>query len=301
MVIFDKEIVEDPLDKLGFVKAPNDTREGPVVNTVTDQLMKEKGESYHQSNPRAAHWSSLGGCSHKTYLNYMHKLDPELEPYPNEPNAEWTFTHGDLIHEKIQQLFVDALGEDHVTVEESVNITLETQDAIAARLGREIPSDYETWGHADLVIRDHENFPSPFVIDIKTTAEFKYYNFGKKGHARTIPKESHIKQLHGYMNAIGARMACLLYYSKRNDHLEEYWFTFQDEIFQESKEWLTSILDAVFHGEPPERDAKSFLCDERYCNYYREGICPGVDEVSPNDNYDPEKIEQFMYETGQWV
>jgi len=190
MVVFDKDIVEDPAQDLDGVSIPNAEREGPIVELLNAKLMEDKGGSYHQQDPRAGHWSAANGCKRKSYLNYVHKLDDSLEEIKNDASSYWTFSHGDLIHEFIQDMFVEALGKEHVTVEEWIDA--------------EINDEYKIAGHADLVIRGHEKFPDPFVIDIKTKSEFTYYNYGKGGHVRSTPSEDNLMQLNGYMNHVGA-------------------------------------------------------------------------------------------------
>lgn len=285
MVIFDKDIVEDPVESLDNVHIPNERREGPIVHSLNDWLLDDKGGSYHQQDPKAGHWSSATGCKRKNYLNYVHKLDEDLDVPPNTPESEWTFTHGDVIHELIQDMFLERLGKEHVTIEEWVN--------------ESINEEFEIKGHADIVIRDHEDFPNPFVIDIKTKAEFTYYNYGKGGHVRSTPAEKNIMQLNGYMNHIGARFGALLYYSKRNDHLEEYWIERDEELFDEGISEIVELLEHVQSGEPAPRDANEYLCCNDYCKYYREGLCPGVDGVEPPDNLKVDDTD-FTYPEEHW-
>lgn len=285
MVVFDKDIVEDPLDELDGVSVPNEEREGPIVELLNTKLLEDSGGSYHQRDPRAGHWSAATGCKRRNYLNYAHNLDDDLDEIPNDASSQWTFTHGDIIHEHIQDMFVEALGEEHVTVEEYIQ--------------EDISEDFKVVGHADLVIRGHEEFPDPFVIDIKTKSEFKYYNYGAGGHARTIPAKKNIMQLNGYMNHIGAKFGALLYYSKRNDHLEEYWIERDEELFDAGVEHITELLEHVKQGEPAPRDADEYLCCNDFCKYYREGLCPGVDSVEAPDNYDPEKAD-YEYPEDNW-
>ena len=283
MVVFDKDIVEDPAQDIDRVSIPNAEREGPIVELMNAKLLEDKGGSYHQKDPRAGHWSAANGCKRRSYLNYVHKLDDDLEEIKNDASSYWTFTHGDLIHEFIQDMFVEALGEEHVTVEEWI--------------GEDITDEYTIAGHADLVIRGHEKFPDPFVIDIKTKSEFTYYNYGKGGHVRSIPSESNMMQLNGYMHHVGAKFGALLYYSKRNDHIEEYWIEQDDELFEEGIGNIVELLDHVQQGEPAPKDAKEYLCCNDYCKYYRKGMCDGVEGVDPPENYEE---QDFSYEEGRW-
>lgn len=285
MVKFDKDIIEDPHEDLDNVKVPSATREGPIIDLLNTRLLDQNDTSYHQTDPKSGHLSSVDGCNRKTYLNYVHKLDDKLQPPKESIGSYWTFLHGDLIHEEIQEMFVECLGPEHVTVEET--------------LRPKISDSYSIWGHADLVIRDLDAFPDPFVIDIKTKSEFKYYNYSKSGHVRSIPQEKHIKQLTGYMHHIGADIGALLYYSKRNDHLEEYWVEYDPELYEEIEDQLIEVLDDVNTGRMSDKTAKSYLCDPDFCKYYREGLCDGVDDASTPDNYDAEKSD-FNYEDPQW-
>jgi len=285
MVVFDKDIVEDPVDSLENVHIPNDAREGPIVKLFNEALLDFKGESYHQKDPRAGHWSSATGCKRRSYLNYVHKLDDDLEPLENGMNSEWTFTHGDLIHEFLQARITDKLGEEHVTIEE--------------RIDDPIDDEFKIVGHADIVIRGHPDFPDPFVIDIKTKSEFKYYNYGKGGHVRTTPSEDNIMQLNGYMTHLGADYGALLYYSKRNDHLEEYWVEQDRNLFEEGISEIVELLEHVHEGTPAPRDAKPYLCCDDYCPYFREGLCQGADEADTPDNLKVDD-DEFSYEEGQW-
>lgn len=285
MVVFDKNILEDPVEELENVSIPNPEREGPLVRLFNRLLKESKSQSYHNTNPKAGHWSSATGCKRRSYLNYVHKLDDNLEPLDNDINSEWTFTHGDLIHEFLQELILEEYGEEHVTIEE--------------RISEPISDEFEISGHADIVIRGLDDFPDPFVIDIKTKAEFTYYNPGKRGHVRSTPAEDNIMQLNGYMNHVGAKFGALLYYSKRNDHLEEYWIEYDDELFQEGIDEITTMLEYVRDGVPAPRDSKPYLCCDDYCPYYREGLCQGVDEVDEPENMQ-DVGDKFHYKEGQW-
>ena len=307
MVNFDKDIVKDPVQDMDRVFIPNEEREGPL-HTVLQKLMREeKGQSYHNTDPKRGHLSSSDGCGRRSYLNYVHKLDDDLEVPPNDDNANWTFTHGDLIHEFIQEMLVEALGEEHVTVEETVSF--------------DMGDEYYIYGHADLVIRgldsaselnealpegvsidtdDVKGFPDPFVIDIKTKSEFTYYSYDDNGHARSIPKESNIMQLNGYMGILGAQHGCLLYYSKRNDHLEEYWIDFNQELFEQAQDNLQTVLDAVNTGTPaPKTPDGEYMC-KKFCKWYDQGKCPGVDGVEPHENWDGDG-EQYEYDDPEWA
>jgi hypothetical protein len=276
MVVFDKDIVEDPLDDLDKVHAPNESREGPVHSVLSELMAHEQGGSYHNTDPKRGHLSSSDGCGRRNYLNYVHKLDDDLDVPPNDNETNWTFSHGDVIHELIQDMLVENLGKKHVGVEETVSY--------------DINDDYYIYGHADLVIRgldsveelnsalpsgiefeptEIKGFPDPFVIDIKTKSEFKYYNYGKKGHARTVPKDSNLMQLNGYMGILGAEYGCLLYYSKRNDYIEEY---------------------------TPDGD---YMC-KKFCKWYKQGKCPGMEGVNPHENWEGDD-EAFVYDHPEWA
>lgn len=299
MVNFNKDIVEDPLDELEFVKTPNQEREGPLSEVVSDGLNSKTREhefvevasnhdkpgSYHYDDTKRGHWSQSSGCTTRGYLNYVHKQDDELEKPETDESTKRVFTHGDLIHLWIQGIFIEELGEEFVTVEEQIDEQLE--------------GEYGTAGHVDIVIRNHPNFPDPFVVDIKTKSEFTYYNYGEGGHARTIPSEKHLRQIMGYMHHVGAEFGSLLYYSKRNDHVEEYWTSFNDEMFEEGKENIINVLEHVNQGEVPEPDAEPYQCNPEYCVYKREGICSGVPE---SDHYDPDddELDEYEYEEPEW-
>jgi len=299
MTEFDKEIVNDPLDELEWVKTPNSHREGPIAEVVNDGATSKNREhefvekaaeydkpgSYHYTDTKRGHWSQSSGCTTRSYLNYVFKQNSDLDKPESDEKTMRTFTHGDLIHLWIQGIFLEELGEEFVTVEEQID--------------EELEGDYGTAGHVDIVVRNHPNFPDPFVIDIKTKAEFTYYSYGDGGHVRSIPAEKNLRQLMGYMHHIGAEYGALLYYSKRNDHIEEYWATFNEEEFEEGKSNILNVLEHVNTGEVPERDAESYMCNPEYCVYKREGICPGVPE---SDHYDPDdnKLDQFEYEDPDW-
>lgn len=300
MVTFEnKDIVEDPLDELDFVKAPNKDREGPLVEVVNGGLnskirehefIKEaakhdKPGSYHYADTKRGHWSQSSGCSTKGYLNYVFKQDDSLEKPETDEQSKRVFTHGDLIHLWIQGIFLEEIGEEFVTIEEQID--------------EELQDEYGTAGHVDIVIRNHPNFPDPFVIDIKTKSEFTYYNYGKGGHARNIPSTDNLRQLMGYMHHVGAEYGALLYFSKRNDFTEEYWASFNDEMFEEGKENIINVLEKVNQGEVPQPDAEPYQCNPEYCVYRREGICPGVPE---SDHYDPEdhELDKYFYDDIEW-
>lgn len=302
----DKDIVEDPLDELDSVHTPNAEREGPLVKMLHSLMQKRSGGSYHNTDPNRGHLSSSDGCKRRSYLNYVHKLDDDLEVPPNDNNSEWTFSHGDAVHELIQDMLLEELGHEHVTNEETVSF--------------DFHDDYYIYGHADVVIRGLDSpepvtqvlpssanqlpegfsgFPDPFVIDIKTKGEFTYYNRGKGGHARSVPKESNIMQLNGYMGILGAKIGCLLYYSKRNDHLEEYWVEFDPELFEEAQQNIQVVLDAVNTGEPAPRDADgAYMCEE-YCKWYDQGKCPGIDEAETPEHYDGDD-SVICYDDPDW-
>jgi hypothetical protein len=218
-------------------------------------------------------------------LNYVFKQDEDLEKPDVDENTKRVFTHGDLIHLWIQGIFVEELGEEFVTIEEQIDDELE--------------GEFGTAGHVDIVIRDHPNFPDPFVVDIKTKSEFTYYNYGKSGHVRNIPSENNLRQLMGYMYHVGAEYGALIYYSKRNDFLEEYWTEFDDELFEEGKDNIIEVLEHVNEGIVPEPDAEPYKCNPDYCVYKREGLCPGVKE---SDHHDPSDdcLDDFEYEEPGW-
>ena len=307
MVIFkDKDIVEDPAEDIEIVHKPNDAREGPVHTLLTKLMDEKSGGSYHNTDPNRGHLSSSDGCKRRSYLNYIHKLDEDLDVPPNDNNTNWTFKHGDVIHELIQELLVENLGDEHVTNEETVDYDLGDQKYI--------------YGHADIVIRglddvdmvnralpenialspkDLSGFPDPFVIDIKTTSEFTYYNRGKKGHARSTPKESHLMQLNGYMGIIGAEFGCLLYYSKRNDHIEEIWVQFDQELFEDAIRNIEIVLDSVETGTPAPKDPDGAYMCERFCKWYDTGKCPGAEIADDNPNFEGDDTE-FEYEDPEW-
>jgi len=307
MVVFDKDIVEDPLDDLELVHAPNEAREGPVHELLRSMMADKQGGSYHNTDPQRGHLSSSDGCSRRSYLNYVHKLDDTLDVPPNDNGTNWTFSHGDAIHELIQDMLTEYIGQEYVTIEETVSY--------------DINDDYYIYGHADVVVRDLENperlaeilpgsvdmnsdkmkgFPSPFVIDIKTKSEFKYYNYGKGGHARTVPKDSNLMQLNGYMGILGAKYGCLLYYSKRNDHIEEYWVEFDQELFDQALENLTGVLEAVNTGTPPERNPDGEYMCEKFCKWHDIGACPGMEGVDPSDNWTGDD-DAFVYDHPEWA
>lgn len=307
MVIFeDKNIVEDPVEDLELVHKPNEAREGPVHSVLTRLMTEESGGSYHNTDPNRGHLSASDGCKRRSYLNYVHKLDEDLDVPPNDNNTNWTFKHGDAVHELIQELLAEKLGHQHVTNEETVSFDLGDEKYI--------------YGHADVVLRglnsvsqlnealpsgvDFSNeeisgFPDPFVIDIKTKSEFTYYNRGKGGHARSVPKESNIMQLNGYMGIIGAQYGCLLYYSKRNDWIEEYWIEFDEELFEEAKRNIEIVLDSVETGTPAPRDPDGAYMCERFCKWYKTGKCPGADEAAANPAFEGDDTE-FEYEDPEW-
>lgn len=308
MVIFeDKDIKKDPLDELDGIQAPNEAREGPVVDLLNALMRKDKGNSYHHQDPNRGHLSSSAGCERKNYLKYVHKLSDVLEVPPNDDNTNWTFSHGDAVHELIQGMLVEELGKKHVSIEETIEYQLE--------------GDFYIYGHADVVIRgidsadeinevfpegyrpipnDFNGFPDPFVIDIKTKSEFTYYSYPDSGHARTVPKEDNMMQLNGYMGALDADYGCLLYFSKRNDHLEEYWMEFNQKLFEEACDNITGVLQAVKSGNPSNaaRNAESYMC-EKFCKYYENGMCPGTDGVEPHENWDGEP-EEVEFEGEDW-
>lgn len=258
------QLVEDPInDKLEFVKAPGDDRKGPIVDDLNKQIQDDDGESYHQQDPSVGHMSASGGCSRKNYLNYIHKLRDGLEPIPEQPETLWVFKHGDLLHEQIQDMFTRKYGTNHVSVEESIEI--------------ELTNEYSIYGHADLIIRGLDKYPDPFVIDIKTKKDFTYYNRGKGGHALTVPSRKNVMQLNGYLKASDANHGALLYYSKKEDKMQEYWFSFQQHLWNEARDNILHVLRSVNEGEHPKKDASSYLCCDDYCKYYREGLCAGVE------------------------
>lgn len=307
MVVFDKDIVEDPLDDLETIHAPNESREGPVHKLLSRLMQEEKGGSYHNTDPTRGHLSSSDGCQRRSYLNYVHKLDDELEVPPNDNKTNWTFSHGDAIHEVIQDLLLQYIGREHITIEETVSFDL--------------GEDYYIYGHADIVIRgldsveslnnalpaninfdgpDMKGFPDPFIIDIKTKSEFKYYNYGKGGHARTVPKESNMMQLNGYMGILDANIGCLVYYSKRNDHIEEYWMEYDDELFEEAKDNIKTVLNAVNTGTPAPRNPDGEYMCEKFCKWYKQGKCPGMEGVDPHENWDGDE-DAFVYDHPEWA
>lgn len=307
MVKFDKDIVEDPVDSIAGIQAPNDSREGPVVGLLNSMMQLKQGGSYHQQDPNTGHLSTSSGCQRRNYLKYVHKLDDSLEVPANDNNTNWTFSHGDAVHEMMQDMLLEQLGRKHVSIEETIEI----------KLGGE----YRIYGHADIVIRGlsdpsevtgilpgdvnllpdgFNGFPDPFVIDIKTKSEFTYYNYNKKGHSRTIPKENNMMQLNGYMGALDASFGCLLYYSKRNDHMEEYWMNFDQDLFDEAKDNITLVLDAVNTGEPaPRNPGGDYMC-KKFCKWYKQGKCPGMEGVKPHENWDGQS-DDFVYDHPEWA
>ena len=306
MVQFDKDIVEDPLDDLENVHAPNETREGPVHSLLEQLMSHEQGGSYHNTDPTRGHLSSSDGCGRRNYLNYIHKLDDDLDVPDNDNETNWTFAHGDVIHELIQDMLIDHLGHEHVNIEETISY--------------DINDEYYVYGHADIVIRDLDSvdqlnnalpaginfdpdemkgFPDPFVIDIKTKSEFKYYNYGKNGHARTVPKEGNLMQLNGYMGILGAQIGCLLYFSKRNDHIEEYWVEFDEDLFEQALDNITMTLDAVNTGTPAPRNPDGEYMCEKFCKWYKQGKCPGMDGVDPHEKWDGDE-DAFVYDHPDW-
>jgi hypothetical protein len=155
-------------------------------------------------------------------------------------------------------------------------------------------------GITDNMPERFKGFPDPFVIDIKTKSEFTYYNRGKRGHCRTVPSEKNIMQLNGYMGALGADLGCLLYYSKRNDHLEEYWVEFDQELFEEAQNNITLVLDSVNTGTPAPKDPDGEYMCEKFCKWYKQGKCPGVDGVAAPPNYD-ESNNDMEYDNPEWA
>lgn len=306
MVIFDKDIVEDPVEDLDSVHIPNEKREGPAVGIMNSLIQHEAGGSYHNADAKRGHPSSADGCKRKNYLNYIHKLDGGLEVPENDPNSNRTFTHGDLVHEWIQGMLEDALGSSHIENEKPVSL--------------DIGDDFYIYGHADIVITGLDDptliksllpgsmeylpdsfngFPDPFIIDIKTKSEFTYYDYSNNGHVRSIPAEKNIKQLNTYMGILDAQFGCLLYYSKRNDHIEEYWVEFDEELFQEAIEDIEVVLNAVNTGTPaPKSPDGEYMC-EKFCKWHKEGKCPGVEGVEPHENWDGDE-EEFDYEDPEW-
>lgn len=303
----DKEITKDPVDDIDNVHKPNESREGPTVGLINTLHQDKKGGSYHNQDPKRGHPSGSDGCKRKNYLKYIHKLDDSLEVPANDPNSNWTFTHGDLIHEFIQDMLVQALGEGHVENEKPVSY--------------DINDEYYVYGHADIVLTGLDDaervrsllpdgidlmpegfsgFPDPFVIDIKTKSEFTYYDYNSGGHARTTPAEKNVKQLNLYMGIIGAEYGCLLYYSKRNDHLEEYWLEFNQELFDEAINDLTITLDAVNTGTPPARDPDGEYMCKKFCSWYEQGKCPGMDGIEPHENWSEEKSD-ITYTNPDWA
>jgi len=306
MVLFDKEIVSDPLDDLDKVHAPNKAREGPVHTLLSRLMHEDQGGSYHNTDPTRGHLSSSNGCQRRSYLNYVHKLDDDLEVPRNDNKTNWTFSHGNVIHELIQDMLVDHLGAEHVTKEETVTF--------------DINDEYYIYGHADLVIRgldsveqlndalpaginfdggEMKGFPDPFIIDIKTKSEFKYYDYNNNGHARTVPKESNIMQLNGYMGILGEKIGCLLYFSKRNDHIEEYWVEYDDELFEKAKDNITTVLNSVNTGTPAPRNPDGEYRCQKFCKWYKQGKCPGMEGVDPHENWDGDE-DAFVYDHPDW-
>jgi len=299
MTVFDDDIVKDQLELFDFVKAPNKEREGrlvDVVNNGADSRTREhefvetaakhdKPGSYHYADTKRGHWSQASGCSTQSYLNYVHRNKDNLDSPDHDDETKRTFTHGDLIHLWIQGIFFQELGDAHVTIEE--------------QLDGQLDGEYGVAGHVDIVIRDHPDYPNPAVIDIKSTSEFTYYSYAEGGKVRSIPKSGHLMQLMGYMHHIGAEYGALLYYSKRNDHLEEYWVKFNEDLFDEGKKNIINVLEHVNMGIVPELDAEPYLCDPEYCVYKREGLCPGVKE---SKHFDPDhnRLDKFDIEDPEW-
>lgn len=307
MVRFDKDIVDDPVKDISGVQKPNEEREGPVVGFLNSVMQSESGGSYHNTDPKRGHPSSADGCKRRNYLKYVHKLDDSLDVPENDANTNWTFKHGDLVHELIQDMFESTLGQNHIENEKSMSL--------------DIGNEYYIYGHADIVITglndstivesllpgasEHlpdgfQGFPDPFIVDIKTTSEFTYYDYQNNGHVRKVPKESNIKQLNTYMGIEGAKFGCLLYYSKRNDHLEEYWVTFDEELFEEAKQDIHTVLDSVNTGTPaPKTPDGTYMC-EKFCKWYKQGKCPGVEEVDDPENWNGDETE-FEYSSPEWA
>lgn len=262
------DLVEDPIkEHLDFITAPNGDRTGPIVADLNEQISSDNDSDYHHQDPNVGHMSASAGCSRKNYLSYVHKLRDDLEPIDTDTSTLWVFSHGDLIHEQIQSMFERRYGSEHVSIEESIEI--------------EITDEYSIYGHADLVIRGLEQYPDPFVVDIKTKKDFTYYNRGKGGHALTIPSRKNAMQLNGYLKAIGADHGALLYYSKKEDTMQEYWFSYQESLWEEAKSNIEGVLDAVNGEREAEKDADSYLCCDDYCKYYRNGLCSGVEDDNP--------------------
>lgn len=307
MVIFDKDIVEDPLDDMSGIHKPNREREGPVVKTLNGLMRKEKGGSYHNQDPKTGHLSTSDGCKRKSYLNYVHKLDDDLDVPANDDNTNWTFSHGDAVHEMIQDMLLNEIGREYVTIEETVEYDLNPEyqiyghaDIVVRGLDSAEPVEDVLGGYKDILPETFSGFPSPFVIDIKTKSEFKYYNYGKSGHARTVPSEKNVMQLNGYMGILGAKYGCLLYYSKRNDHLEEYWVEYDDELFQEAHRNIGTVLDSVNSGEPAPRDPDGEYMCEKFCKWYKNGDCPGMEGVDPHENWEGDD-DAHVYDHPEWA
>ena len=72
--------------------------------------------------------------------------------------------------------------------------------------------------------------------------------------------------------------------------MQEYWFSFNQSLWEEARQNIINVLDSVNKDTHPEKDADSYLCCDDYCKYYREGKCAGVD----NDNPKVEETEEMV-------
>ncbi len=239
-----------------------------LFNELKSILYEEMTKGGHSYTPDKFEYraSSIAYCKRKILINknpamFLDEEQMKLLPIIDDevPSKFGASIPGQLIHETIQEILIDKIG-DRVSVEEEVSITI----------GRSTLK-----GHYDLLIKDNND--ELIVIDIKTTNSKREW----------LPKIAHMRQLMAYQGMLTAMdnkkgiKGAILYVNRNNWELSYVPQEFNKESFTEIIKKITALAGYEDREElPPAVPALPDECGNEYwkCDYY--SIC------FPSNNFD---------------
>jgi len=210
-----------------------------ILKEGLDSLWK-KEKSEHQIIKGVYYPSYIGSCLRKQY--YIYTVG---ESVTSEELV--IFMTGKGIHE----LVVKAFGE-------KVNV-----ESIEAKINLEITNKIKLSGRVDIIIADLEG--KKYLIEVKSASKIP-----------DNPYESHVLQLHAYMQALNFNEGYLLYWNKRDGNIRVFKVIKNDEMMKKLYERVVMLDYYITINSPPPpesyQEGKKWECKK--CPYLN--ICnPG--------------------------
>lgn len=233
----------------GVSNSPRRVYLKPIIDKTLTYCAREEKRAFlpaaRDGEPRkkyVIHPSQLGGCTRKAFFSFVHA---PKDKNPPDPRLQRVFDVGHEGHRRIQGYFFEAWRRGLISgAWEDVKLSIPGLCLFG-----------ELDGIVEVIKSDR------VLVEIKT-AKSTFFNRIKR------PEETWIWQCHVYMKAVGLRAAIILIECKDTQDQKEFWFPFDEELWEEI-EARCSYLTTLAQDQliPVEKDTSA--C--RFCNY--QGTC----------------------------